>query len=146
MDPLDLRRRSDIARLLRAGRWLAGALQPAQERVQERSATTHTPVGWKVAALSLAELAAREPLASNWWTANKIGRVERMEAEAAPQELDMLERALGLPGLFDDVSGPRSAADPPTSLTRPVQGHAPSAVRLPRPSSLPAAAPESDGQ
>lgn len=146
MDPVDLQRRADIARLLKAGRWLAGQLQPTQDRVPERSARTHEPIGCKVVVLPLAELAAREPLASNWWTANRIGRIERMTAEATPTELDMLERALGLPGLFDEVNGPRSDADPPVALTRSVRGSAPSAVRLPRPSSLPVAGRRSTGR
>lgn len=134
-----MRRRADVARLLKAGRWLAGGLQPTQDRVRKRSAGTHEPVGWKVALLSAAELAQREPLASNWWTADRIGRIERMDHAASPIELDMLERALNLPGLFDDVIGQRSVEDPPAALTRSVRAHEPTIARLPRSSSLPAA-------
>lgn len=144
MDRADFSRRADIARLLKAGRWLVGNLQPTQDRVRERAVTTRAPIGVKVSALSTDDLAKREPLASNWWTGNRIARIERMEAAAGPADLDMLERALGLPGLFDQVSGPRSDVDPPAALTRPFQAGAPSVVQLPQLSFLRVAGQDSD--
>lgn len=144
MDPVDFSRRADIARLLKAGRWLVGTLQPTQDRVRERAAKTQVPVGVKVCALSTNELAQREPLASNWWTSNRIARIERMEAATGPADLDMLERALELPGLFDQVNVPRSDVDPPDALTRLAQADVTTVVRLPPLRSLRVAGPDSD--
>lgn len=134
MDPVHLHRRAEIARLLRAARWLRGSLVPTHDRVAQRSARTLEPVGWKIAALPADELAAREPLRSNWWTGNRIMRIERLEHDASPVELDLLERALSLPGLFDGVV----PGGLPAALTPSAPGHATSAVRLPRLGSRPA--------
>lgn len=144
MERFELDRRAEIARLLRAGRWLAGDLERSRI-AEQRSVKTHAAVGVKVVAIAPSELALREPLVSNWWTANRIHRIERMEAKASPADLDMLERALGLPGLFDQVSAAPSDVDPPDALTRPAQADATTSVRLPRLRSLRVAGQGSDG-
>lgn len=133
MDVAELHRRAEIAKLLKAGRWICGGLTPTRDAVPERSASTLEPVGCKVRELTHAELVGREPLASSGWTVSKVGRVERMQRETTPIELDAIERALGLPGLFDTVSRQRVAGDPPDVLVRTVQDHATTFVSLPPP-------------
>lgn len=130
----ELHRRAEVAKLLKAGRWICAGLAPTRDHVPARSAASAQPVGWKVRELTVAELAAREPLASNGLTETMIGRIERMQRGATPLELDAIERALGLPGLFDTVSRERVAADPPDALVRSSQDPATTFVRLPRPS------------
>lgn len=120
-----MERRAEIARLLKGARWWSAGVQPTNSVSRES-------VPWKLRELTTAELAARSPLAENGWTAKRLGRVERMERDLQPVELDMIERALGLPGLFDTVSRPRIAEDPPAALERSARGLETTSVRLPR--------------
>jgi hypothetical protein len=131
MDEATKQRRAEVARLLKGARWWNAEVQPSGNSAEGT-------VEWKLRELSTADLAARSPLRENGWTASRIARIERMERHAMPIELDMIERALGLPGLFDRVR-PRTGLDLPTELTQLPPGHAPNVVRLPPPSSRRAA-------
>lgn len=122
MDELTKQTRAEIARLLKAARWLLGAPQP-------KAGVAEGSVEWKLRELSPAELASRSPLVENDITAPKIARLERMERSATPIELDMIERALGLPGWFDHVR--TDPLDPPIELTRRPRARVPIAARLP---------------
>jgi hypothetical protein len=87
MEPRDIERRAEIARRLRAARWLAGGVvENAKGKVD-----------WKVAPLSAADLALRAPLVENEVTASLIGAIERMERPTKPMELAALAEALRLP-------------------------------------------------
>jgi hypothetical protein len=123
MDRATQDRRAETARLLKAARWLCASVQPSGNRSEES-------VEWKLRELSAADLAARSPLHENGWSAKRIGRIERMERDVKPIEMNMLERALGLPGLFDAVM-PRHPLDPPAELTRSPEDRGPTSVQLP---------------
>lgn len=81
-------RRAEIARRLKAGRWLAGGL---------RGGAMRGKTGYEVTALSPKELADRPPLAENEITATKLGAIERMERHATPMELERIALGLGMP-------------------------------------------------
>lgn len=87
MESRDLERRAEIARRLRAARWLAGGVVESAKG----------KVDWKIAPLSAADLALREPLVENEVTASLIGAIERMERPTKPMELAALAEALRLP-------------------------------------------------
>lgn len=89
LDETALHRRAEIARRLKAARWLAGGVRRSDD---ERGKT-----GWEVYALSTRDLAARPGMAENQLTASKIGTIERMERHTPPMELVVLARALGVP-------------------------------------------------
>jgi len=81
MEPRELARRAEIARRLKAARWLAAEVVPAEKP--------------KLEALSPQELARRAPLPENAISANKIGTIERMERRTPPYELRAIAEALG---------------------------------------------------
>lgn len=92
MDEQQLERRAEIARRLKAGRWLAGSV-----RENARGKT-----GYRVAEMSTEDLAQRGELQENGITATLLGSIERMERHTPPMELRAIEDALGLPnGWFD---------------------------------------------
>lgn len=78
-------RRAEIARRLKAARWLAG------------DTTIDAKGKRRPTALSPQELAMRSPLPENNITASLIGSIERMERHTPPMELDALAGALGVP-------------------------------------------------
>jgi hypothetical protein len=78
--------RGEIARRLKAGRWLVGGL--------EATGKGRTPIRAK--ALSLQELAARPGMAENEITASLLGTIERMERHTTPMQLTVIGQALGL--------------------------------------------------
>lgn len=90
MKPEDLERRAEIARRLKAARWLAGGIRP----------TDTGKVGQEVVALSPEALARRAPLAENGISASLIGSIERMERHTQPMELRTIASALDLPGAW----------------------------------------------
>jgi transcriptional regulator with XRE-family HTH domain len=87
LDETALRRRAEIARRLKAARWLAGSVA-----ANERGET-----GYKVTQLSPEDLARRGRLAENAITATLIGAIERMERHTPPMELEAIADALGVP-------------------------------------------------
>lgn len=101
MEPANLQRRSEIARRLKAARWIRGPVVAAEGKNGKKH-----KVGWKVRELYPDELVAREPLAGNGWTDDRIGAIERMERHTHPLELQALEMALDLPDLFADLDDP----------------------------------------
>lgn len=78
-------RRAEIARRLKAARWLAGGCR-----------TKNGGNGVEPVALTAEELADRQPLKSNGITAYRIGTIERMEHHTPPMELDAIADALGV--------------------------------------------------
>lgn len=86
MDKRTLAHRAEIARRLKAARWLAGTIGPS----------TKGRTGYEVKAITPAELAARDPLPANDLTATKLGAIERMERKATPMELEKIAEALGV--------------------------------------------------
>jgi hypothetical protein len=86
MDAQTLAYRAEIARRLKAARWLAGGeRESAKGRVKR-----------EVYALSPDELAGRSPLPENNITASLLGSIERMERHTPPMELQAIAQALGL--------------------------------------------------
>lgn len=78
-------RRAEIARRLKAARWLFG------EHREKRSGK-----GFEAVSLSAEKLAELEPLPSNEITAYRIGTIERMEHHTPPMELNAIADALGI--------------------------------------------------
>lgn len=105
MDKRELERRAEIARRLKAARWIAGSTQP---KTDGKGKIPH-----EVAALSPADLASRHPLPENGITATLIGAIERMERPTKPMELAALAEALGMPREWF----PTRAAGASSSLT-----------------------------
>lgn len=87
MDQQALLYRAEIARKLKAARWIAGGLTPSST-----GKSSHA-----VHALEPKDLAARPPLPDNRITASMIGSIERMERHTTPMELEQIARALRLP-------------------------------------------------
>jgi hypothetical protein len=83
-DP-ELERRAEVARRLKAARWLAGTV-----RIDEKGKA-------RVVALSPQELAERPPLPENEITSHLIGAIERMERPTRPMELTSIAHALRVP-------------------------------------------------
>lgn len=71
----------EISRRLKAARWLVGG----------------EDARGKPTALSVEDLAAREPLPANRITSNRLEEIEQLKADARPMELDKIAEALGLP-------------------------------------------------
>lgn len=88
MDPQTLQRRAELARRLKAGRWLAGGVRTAADGKGK--------AGWEVYALEAKDLAARPGMAENQITASKIGSIERMERHTPPMEIAVIARCLGV--------------------------------------------------
>lgn len=124
MDKGTLKRRSEIAKRLKSARWLSATVRPTTGRGAANA-------GWKLRELGADELAARSPLQENGWLGHRIGRIERMQRDTTPVELDLLERALGMPGLFDEirmqdrplVGSPPSVLLPPPAAGEPTGAH-----------------------
>lgn len=96
LDEATLRRRAEVARRLKAARWLAGSTRPT-----ERGKT-----GYEVTAISPTDLAARPHLTENEISATKLGAIERMERHATPMELERIALGLGMPAdYFRQPSG-----------------------------------------
>jgi transcriptional regulator with XRE-family HTH domain len=87
LDENALRHRAEVARRLKAARWLAGSVSPS-----ERGKT-----GYEVRALSTEDLARRSELRDNGITAARLGAIERMERHTPPMELQAIAGALRLP-------------------------------------------------
>jgi hypothetical protein len=93
VDAETLRLRAEIARRLKAARWLAGSI-----RENARGKT-----GYEVVSLAAEELAQRPGMAENGITATLLGAIERMERYTPPMELRAIREAMGLPeGWFTD--------------------------------------------
>jgi hypothetical protein len=97
-------------------------------------------VGWKVSELSARELVKRSPLVENGWTADRIGRIERMERHVTPMELGALEDALEKPGLFAEADPATRFVDAALRAGRPPREHGKS------PSAVPPAGDASDAE
>jgi|ERR1035437_1756201 transcriptional regulator with XRE-family HTH domain len=93
-------RRAEIARRLKAARWLAGDTQLDGKGKR------------KPAALSPQALAARSPLPENSITASLIGSIERMERHTPPMELDALAAALGVTADYFSAEAQQSRLTP----------------------------------
>lgn len=93
MDEPTLERRAEIARRLKAARWLAGSHRPNNKGKTGRAVT----------ALSLDDLARRPQLIDNAITATLLGAIERMERHTPPMELRAIAEALGLPHSWFEV-------------------------------------------
>lgn len=87
VDDQTLQRRAELARRLKAARWLAGGTRP----------NVKGKAGYEVTALTPEDLAKRPGMAENQITASKIGSIERMERHTPPMEIATIARALGLP-------------------------------------------------
>lgn len=97
MDDATLARRAELARRLKAARWLAGGVREAEKG----------RAGYEVYAITADELASRPGMAENQMTASKIGSIERMERHTPPMEVTVLARVLGMPETWfsgDDTS------------------------------------------
>lgn len=70
----------EVARRLKAARWLAGGVDPKGKPVQ----------------LKVSELAQRDPLPQNRITSNRIEEFEQLVAVARPMELEKIAQALDL--------------------------------------------------
>jgi hypothetical protein len=101
MDEQTLERRAEIARRLKAARWLAGS-----HRENRRGKT-----GREVVSLSTGDLAARAQLVDNGITATLLGAIERMERHTPPMELHAIADALGLPHSWFEIEGQAGAVD-----------------------------------
>lgn len=137
LDDHNVCRRAEIARRLKAARWLLGDA----ERAKGRDGKPHR-VGWKAIPVPADRIVARSPLAENGWKADRLGKIERMERNTTPMELDALEVALGLPGWFSGVGAPpedafRRFADGMRRAGEPPDGH---------PASQPATPPDEDAE
>lgn len=108
MDDQTLTYRAEIARRLKAARWLAGSLQP----------NDRGRAGWEVVAITADELAARPGMAENQMTASKIGSIERLERHTTPMELEVLARALGFPRDWFSRNDPTATRQDALSLLR----------------------------
>ncbi len=134
MDPETANYRGEIARRLKAGRWLAGSIE----------ATGKGRAGVAAKALTTAELAARYPLPENGITESLIGTIERMERQTNPMELQAVAQALGL---GDDWFEPalsllvRSAQDSASEQLRTLAGEG-----VPNPGARHPAVPEPEPQ
>jgi transcriptional regulator with XRE-family HTH domain len=104
MDAQALNRRAEIARRLKAARWLAGSI-----RGNDRGKT-----GYEVFPLSTDDLAAREQLARNGITATRLGAIERMERHTPPMELQAIADALGVPRTWFELDAPSANGDAPS--------------------------------
>lgn len=94
IDTDELHRRAEIARRLKAARWLAGGVDPSK--------TGKT--GYAVTELTQVRLAEDPNLKANEITASLIGAIERMERPPRPMELEQIALALGQPAdYFRDV-------------------------------------------
>lgn len=89
LDEADLQRRAEVARRLKAARWIRGDVRPV---VDGKGKT-----GFEVFALTPEDLAKRQGMAENQMTASKIGSIERMERHTPPMEIAVLANALDLP-------------------------------------------------
>lgn len=87
VDEPTLAYRAEIARRLKAGRWLAGT------QIDE---TGKGRVGRAVRALSVVELAGLPVLRDNEITASMLGTIERMERHTTPNQLQSIAEGLGL--------------------------------------------------
>jgi transcriptional regulator with XRE-family HTH domain len=96
LDETALRRRAEIARRLKAARWLAGSVAS-----NERGET-----GYRVTQLSPEDLARRGRLSENGITATLIGAIERMERHTPPMELEAIADALGVPRSWFELEAP----------------------------------------
>lgn len=95
-----LRERAEIARRLKAARWLAGEITK-----KDKGQVAH-----QVTPLPASELCDREPLKSNGIGPDIIGRAERMERTTRPYELKLIAEAIGVaPGWFE-LATPLDAA------------------------------------
>ena len=72
---------AEVARRLKAARWLAGSVD----------------ANGKPRPLSTRELAARPPLPANRITANRLEEIEQMKITPPPMELERIALALGVP-------------------------------------------------
>lgn len=87
LEPEELARRAEIARRLKAARWLAGTVEPSAKG----------KTGYAVAELTQVQLAQHPDLRANEITASLIGAIERMERPPRPMELEQIALALGQP-------------------------------------------------
>lgn len=86
VDDSTLDRRAELARRLKAARWLQGGVRKAETG----------RAGYEVYAVTAEELATRPGMAENQITASKIGSIERMERHTPPMEIAVIARALGM--------------------------------------------------
>jgi transcriptional regulator with XRE-family HTH domain len=100
MDEQSLERRAEVARRLRAARWLAG------EHREKPPGKRRGKVEYEIAALSPEDLAKRQPLVENNISATLLGSIERMERHTPPMELDAIARALGVPATWFELDAP----------------------------------------